>query len=85
MSEESEIFIMGIIMCNTDFKVLAKKTNEAIARGEDCELPLVKNPVPMREVLRRIDSGEFKGSFDYLGGYEQLKKDVESGMYDDEK
>jgi hypothetical protein len=74
---------MSIILHNlTDFKALAKEAREADARGEDYELPIIENPVLMREVLRRIDSSEFKGSFDYLGGYRQLKKDVENGLYD---
>jgi hypothetical protein len=36
----------------------------------------------MRKVLQRIENGEVS-EFTYPGRYEQLKKDVENGIYDD--
>jgi hypothetical protein len=65
-----------------DFDKLGREVNESVVRGEVLEPPFVKNHISAREMLRRIENGEFKGSFDYLGGFEQFKKDVESGMYD---
>lgn len=42
------------------------------------------NGMTMEEIIKAIENGTLGSSWSYPGGLEQLKKDYESGMFDDE-
>lgn len=78
---------MGNIRTPINFEKLGKsacKTMEEYDKNPNKPREyIVKNGPNVRELLRKFESGECITVPDYPGGYEQMKKDIESGMYDD--
>jgi hypothetical protein len=78
---KSEGYGMGAIIRSIDFDLVVKNVNDAVKQGKKYD-SVSTDYHSMRDELRRIENGEIH-EFTYPGGYKQLKKDVESGMYDE--